>query len=155
MADPTVPPELASILATLAQFAPQQQAQQYQNPATAPPSLPTTPANADPRLQGRKQPQSDHPAFPSNLDQFQSSANQDEYDPSGSYNPEAAEFHPVKPQSRTTSHQPQQQEQNIIDPATITEWSAGLRCVTKVAAQTPMFADKIRGVCLGRVCSCI
>ena len=146
MADPTVPPELASILATLAQFAPQQQAQQYQNPPTAPPSLPTTPANADPRLQGRKQPQSTHPGFPSSLDQNQISTNGDEYDPSSSYNPKAAEFHPVNPHSRATSQQPQQQEQTIIDPATITEWSAGLRCVTKIAAQTPMFADKIRGV---------
>lgn len=33
---------------------------------------------------------------------------------------------------------------NVIDPATITEWSTGLKCVTKVAANDPRFGDAIR-----------
>ncbi|KAF2500597.1 hypothetical protein BU16DRAFT_523376 [Lophium mytilinum] len=32
----------------------------------------------------------------------------------------------------------------LIDPATITEWSHGLRCVSKIAAQTPSFKMAIR-----------
>jgi hypothetical protein len=71
--------------------------------------------------------------------------------PSTLYNPQAAVFQPVVPQQRVISQPsrtstPQQQEHTIIDPATITEWSAGLRCVTKIAAQNPLFAEKIRGV---------
>ena len=34
----------------------------------------------------------------------------------------------------------------IVDPATITEWAQGLRCVTKVSAQNPNFGAKIRQV---------
>jgi hypothetical protein len=33
-----------------------------------------------------------------------------------------------------------------IDPATITEWKQGLRCVIKVAAQNPNFAASVRKV---------
>lgn len=143
MADPTVPPDLASILATLAQFAPQQQGQQQ-----APPPAATTPTITDPRLQRRQQQnaqssfQPSHEKHPKQVDHS-----------SSSYNPQAAVFQPVKPQGRSTpqpprTSTPQQEQQTIIDPATITEWSAGLRCVTKIAAQNPMFADKIRGVSL-------
>ncbi|THY70169.1 hypothetical protein D6C86_08280 [Aureobasidium pullulans] len=141
MADPTVPPDLASILATLAQFAPQQQEQQQ-----APPPAATTPTITDPRLQRRQQQnaqssfQPSHEKHPKQVDHA-----------SSSYNPQAAVFQPVKPQGRSTpqpprTSAPQQEQQTIIDPATITEWSAGLRCVTKIAAQNPMFADKIRGL---------
>jgi len=35
------------------------------------------------------------------------------------------------------------------DPATITDWAPGLRCVSKVAAQSPEFASSIRRVGLG------
>lgn len=34
----------------------------------------------------------------------------------------------------------------MIDPATITIWSEGLRCVTKLAAQNAQFAESIRRV---------
>jgi hypothetical protein len=34
----------------------------------------------------------------------------------------------------------------LIDPATITEWKQGLRCVSKVAAQNPGFASAVRKV---------
>jgi hypothetical protein len=34
----------------------------------------------------------------------------------------------------------------LIDPATITEWKQGLRCVSKIASQNPDFAASIRKV---------
>ncbi|KAM0720460.1 hypothetical protein Q7P37_004596 [Cladosporium fusiforme] len=56
-----------------------------------------------------------------------------------------------RPQSRsTTPSQPPPQSQiqpqppSIIDPATITVWQDGLRCVTKIAAQNKMFEASIR-----------
>ncbi|TIA13846.1 hypothetical protein D6C80_06062 [Aureobasidium pullulans] len=140
MADPTVPPDLASILATLARFAPQQQEQQQ-----APPPAATTPTITDPRLQRRQQ-QNAQSSFQPSYEKHPKPVDHS----SSSYNPQAAVFQPVKPQGRSTPQPPktsttQQEQQTIIDPATITEWSAGLRCVTKIAAQNPMFADKIRG----------
>lgn len=140
MADPTVPPDLASILATLAQFAPQQQQQDQQPP---PPPTATTPTITDPRLQ-RRQNNQPYSQIPQHLQQNNTQS-------STAYNPQAAVFQPITSQHLTTSQPsrtstPQQQEQTIIDPATITEWSAGLRCVTKIAAQNPLFAEKIRGV---------
>lgn len=58
-----------------------------------------------------------------------------------------------RPQSRSTTpsqappqSQPQPQQQSIIDPATITVWQDGLRCVTKIAAQNKMFEASIRRV---------
>ncbi|THX60400.1 hypothetical protein D6D06_01229 [Aureobasidium pullulans] len=140
MADPTVPPDLASILATLARFAPQQQEQQQ-----APPPAATTPTITDPRLQRRQQ-QNAQSSFQPSYEKHPKPVDHS----SSSYNPQAAVFQPVKPQGRSTpqppkTSTPQQEQQTIIDPAMITEWSAGLRCVTKIAAQSPMFADKIRG----------
>ena len=49
----------------------------------------------------------------------------------------------LRPQSRsaaTASPNP------VIDPATITTWQEGLRCVTKIAAQNAQFASSIRKV---------
>jgi hypothetical protein len=143
MADPTVPPDLASILATLAQFAPQQQQDQQQPP----PPTATTPTITDPRLQ-RRQNQSTSQPYNQTLQNFQQHNTPQSSTP---YNPQAAVFQPVVPQQRVISQPsrtstPLQQEHTIIDPATITEWSAGLRCVTKIAAQNPLFAEKIRGV---------
>jgi hypothetical protein len=67
MADPIVPPDLASILATLAQFAPQQQQDQQQPP----PPTTTTPTITDPRLQRRQQTQPNQPSHsPSNKTTF-------------------------------------------------------------------------------------
>jgi hypothetical protein len=145
MADPTVPPDLASILATLAQFAPQQQQNQQPPPPTS-----TTPTITDPRLQRRQQNHINQPsAQPYN--QIPHHLQQNTPQTSTPYNPQATVFQPVIPQQRpipqpSRTSTPQQQEHTIIDPATITEWSAGLRCVTKIAAQNPLFAEKIRGV---------
>ncbi|KAI5210957.1 hypothetical protein AUEXF2481DRAFT_39059 [Aureobasidium subglaciale EXF-2481] len=146
MTDPTVPPDLASILATLAQFAPQQQDQQQPPQSTA-----TPPAITDPRLQRRQQNQIIQSSNQTFHSQTSSQLQHNDHQSSNSYNPQAAIFQPVKPQGRSApppprTSTPQQQEQTIIDPATITEWSAGLRCVTKIAAQNPGFAEKIRGL---------
>jgi hypothetical protein len=146
MADPKVPPDLASILATLAQFAPQQQQDQQQTP----PPTATTPTITDPRLQRRQQNQSNQPSTQP-FNQLPQSLLQSNAQSPTPYNPQAAVFQPVVPQQRaipqpSRTSTPQQQEQTIIDPATITEWTAGLRCVTKIAAQNPLFAEKIRGV---------
>lgn len=35
----------------------------------------------------------------------------------------------------------------LIDPATITEWKQGLRCVSKIAAQNANFAQIVRKAC--------
>lgn len=45
---------------------------------------------------------------------------------------------PPKPQDKSTTP--------LIDPATITEWKQGLRCVSKIAQQNPEFAATIRKV---------
>jgi hypothetical protein len=146
MADPTVPPDLASILATLAQFAPQQQQERQQTPSPTA----ATPTITDPRLQRRQQNQSNQ-STTQPFNHIPQSLLQNNAQSSTSYNPQAAVFQPVVSQQRAVpqpsrTSTPQQQEQTIIDPATITEWTAGLRCVTKIAAQNPLFAEKIRGV---------
>jgi hypothetical protein len=60
-----------------------------------------------------------------------------------------------RPQSRSTTPfqaqnvQPQRvqhQAPSVIDPATITIWQDGLRCVTKIASQNKMFEASIRKV---------
>lgn len=50
----------------------------------------------------------------------------------------------LRPQSRTTAS-----PKPMIDPASITTWQEGLRCVTKIAAQNSAFADSIRRVSQG------
>jgi hypothetical protein len=45
---------------------------------------------------------------------------------------------PPKPQDRISTP--------LIDPATITEWKQGLRCVSKIATQNPDFAPSVRKV---------
>ena len=47
----------------------------------------------------------------------------------------------LRPQSRSTAS-----PKPMIDPATITTWQDGLRCVTKLAAQNVHFAASIRRV---------
>jgi hypothetical protein len=57
-----------------------------------------------------------------------------------------------RPQSRSTTPfqaqhiQPQPQAPSVIDPATITVWQDGLRCVTKIASQNKTFETSIRKV---------
>ncbi|KAK5107401.1 hypothetical protein LTR62_001305 [Meristemomyces frigidus] len=48
----------------------------------------------------------------------------------------------VRPQTRTTTPKPKP----MIDPATITTWQEGLRCVTKIAASNAAFASSIKRV---------
>jgi len=57
--------------------------------------------------------------------------------------PQAAAQDPrLRPQSRSATASPKP----MIDPATITTWQEGLRCVTKIAAQNAQFAVSIRRV---------
>ncbi|KAG8626898.1 hypothetical protein KVT40_005843 [Elsinoe batatas] len=46
----------------------------------------------------------------------------------------------------TTPLRPQPSSGPVIDPATITEWSTGLRCVSKIATQNPNFANAIKSM---------
>ncbi|KAF2226417.1 hypothetical protein BDZ85DRAFT_49843 [Elsinoe ampelina] len=46
----------------------------------------------------------------------------------------------------TTNLRPQPPSGPVIDPATITEWSTGLRCVSKIATQNPNFANAIKSM---------
>jgi len=94
MANSTVPPDLASILATLSQFAPPVQANVQANGVS---NLAPSP------------------------------------DPST--------------ETRAKSPQPQQP---VIDTALITDWSTGLRCVTKIAAQNSHFPEIINRVRFAR-----
>ncbi|GAB7339441.1 hypothetical protein MBLNU457_6071t1 [Dothideomycetes sp. NU457] len=89
----SVSPDLASILATLSQFAQPAQANDHQSSVI--------PTNDTPNL-----------------------------------------LPPPDPRITSQSKSPQPQ-QPVIDPAAITDWSHGLRCVTKIAAQNPHFAEII------------
>lgn len=51
------------------------------------------------------------------------------------------------PTSSTLPPAPQTSAPAAIDPATITEWAQGLRCVTKIAARNPSFKPIIQKVC--------
>ena len=51
-----------------------------------------------------------------------------------------------RPQSRSVTPAQTPQPTNVIDPATITTWQQGLRCVTKIAAQNKMFESSIKRV---------
>lgn len=61
-----------------------------------------------------------------------------------------------RPQSRsitpahTQNNQVLPQQHSVIDPAAITVWQDGLRCVTKIAAQNKMFEASIRRVSASR-----
>jgi len=93
----SVTPDLASILATLSQFAQPAQANDHHSSVIRANDTPNLLSPSDPRIT-----------------------------------------------SQIKSPQPQQ---SVIDPAVITDWSHGLRCVTKIAAQNPHFADIINRVC--------
>lgn len=186
-------PDLSSILATLAQFAPQattpqpqvqpqesttppgqplQDANQYlqsflQQPATHPIPQPQTLQpqfqSQDPRLRNRSRthtpdvntlPPHPQPSSLPGLGQHHAylatpQPSQSQFDPSQqglqrqqSYDPRPS----PQPQQRSASAQPPPQTGLVIDPAAITEWTAGLRCVNKIAAQNRDFAGAIKRV---------
>jgi len=101
---PSLPPELASILATLSQHA-------------APAPVSNNEVTSD--------------AF---------ATEEETYDPAD-FTPLSPAVSRARPQTRTA-----QPQQPLIDPATITDWSAGLRCVSKVASQNSRFAEVIKRV---------
>ena len=71
------------------------------------------------------------------------------YQPTSPLQPtvDKAEDPRLRPHSRSATASPQP----IVDPATITKWQDGLRCVTSIAAKSSRFADSIRRVSLNRV----
>jgi len=95
-----------------------------------------------------------------------SQSQQQAYDPNQSYlgyqdlsqtqpSPQTLPSHqPTDPRllNRSTSQQlptPRPQDRTsypLIDPATITEWKQGLRCVSKIASQNADFAPSVRKV---------
>jgi len=122
-------PDLQAILATLAQYS---QQSKTEPPRSQEPYQPT---------------QSDHvtPSVPANSNL--SAVLQNTRVESISADPRLR----GRPQSRSvTPSQPPKQDQtqppSVIDPATITVWQDGLRCVTKIAAQNKMFEATIRRV---------
>lgn len=101
------PPDLASILRTLAGLAPQAQPQQDQ-----------------PIIHGQ---------VPSHFEQ-----------PQQSWTPIAEQVSSI-PRSTTPTEPPP--PKNVVDPASIIEWSAGLRCVMKTVARHENVLNDIRKVC--------
>ena len=68
-------------------------------------------------------------------------AEDDVYDP--------ADIPVARPQTRTSQPPPlrkAQPQQQVIDPSSITQWSEGLRCVSKVSSLNPQFAESIKRV---------
>jgi len=106
------PPDLASILKTLADLTPQNN--QHQTPAQIqPPSQPAVHTQAEPNRE------------------FQQVWQQQ-----------------LEKASQPRSTTPVDAPPKIVDPASIIEWSAGLRCVTKTVAKHDNIINEIRKVCV-------
>lgn len=82
--------------------------------------------------------QSQTPPYPAHLDQSQTSQ---------SWVPKAEQAVPL-PRSTTPDYPPiaPAASKNVVDPATIVEWSAGLRCVMKTVAKHDNMLSDIRKV---------
>lgn len=124
-------PDLASVLRTLASLA----SAGNQQPVQQPPQQPViqqqyNPSHVYDPAQYHKSPQ----LFPT-LAQ-----------PNPTYPFGVAEDHRPDPQHRRSIQNLHRNTPTppLIDPATITEWSQGLRCVSKIAAQNPNFKVAIR-----------
>jgi hypothetical protein len=133
----SAPPDLSAILATLAQFS-------QQNGAASPAPHLQTPRSQDtaqstPPFQFGNASDAAHNATLPGL-MLEGLAPQHSTDPRLR----------SRPQSRSVTPAPV--KSSVIDPATITTWQDGLRCVTKIAAQNKMFEASIKRVS-GR-CSC-
>jgi hypothetical protein len=121
-------PDLQAILATLAQYS-----QQQHTAASQPlPPAPYEPDHATPTVQT----DSDSSAFAQNARVESVSA-----DPRLRGRPQSRSITPAQ-----ALKQEQVQPAAVIDPATITVWQDGLRCVTKIAAQNKLFETTIRRV---------
>ena len=121
-------PDLQALLATLSQYTPpvhQHHGVQLPNLAQIHAPTPTisTPWAFDVERSAAFTPQSPFAAIPAPKQRSQ--------DPR------------LRPQSRAVTASPKPPQ---IDPATITSWQEGLRCVTKIAAQNAQFAVGIKKV---------
>lgn len=123
------PPDLQAILATLAQYSQQSTANQAPQPA---PYQHVDLKHATPAVSDDTNPS----AFAQNAIVDAAPA-----DPRLRGRPQSRSTTPAQPLNRLETQTP-----SIIDPATITVWQDGLRCVTKIAAQNKMFETTIRRV---------
>lgn len=124
-------PDLASVLRTLASLASAGNQQPHQQPHQQPViQQQYNPSHVYDPAQYHKSPQ----LFPT-LAQ-----------PNPAYPFGVAEDHRPDPQHRRSIQNLHRNTPTppLIDPATITEWSQGLRCVSKIAAQNPNFKVAIR-----------
>lgn len=122
-------PDLQAILATLAQYSQQSAANQAPQPA---PYQHNDFEHATPVASEDTNPS----AFAQNAIIDAAPA-----DPRLRGRPQSRSITPAQPPNRLEA-----QTQSVIDPATITVWQDGLRCVTKIAAQNKMFETTIRRV---------
>lgn len=132
MADNNIEPnaDLAKILATLASL---------QQPASAAPQEPQ---------QGYEQAQAypGHSGYTEHVQRYPPPQSQP-YPPTA----DPRLQHRPAPQRLSTTPKPQDRVSTpLIDPATITDWKQGLRCVSKIGGQKPDFAASIRKVLVKR-----
>ena len=119
MADPNTVPDLQSILATLSQYA---------NPAVPFP-VPDVQAQSN----------SGDPVNATKHDEDAASSTAPVPTPVSQHR---AQDPRLRPQSRSATASPKP----MIDPATITTWKEGLRCVSKISEQNAQFAARIKKV---------
>lgn len=140
------PPDLASVLRTLASLAPSTQQLIGQQPIhlqAQPLSFSSqVPSEATPNFghqtdqqtwpEGSTTPPYEPPPAHAFASQYNQQTIQHSWNQTTEYNP----------QGPPTSYQPK----NVIDPSTIIEWSAGLRCVMKTVAKNENIVSEIRRV---------
>ncbi|KAF2135622.1 uncharacterized protein K452DRAFT_239038 [Aplosporella prunicola CBS 121167] len=114
-------PDLATVLRNLAALKPQQPQHAAPTRSTTPPGYPTYPV-----------PQANSQQF------FAQPTGAALADPSRPNHHDFPRGFAAAPQQQLKPAPP------VIDPATITEWSQGLRCVSKIAAQNPSFQGQIQ-----------
>jgi len=137
------PPDLASVLRTLASLAPSTQHLIGQQPihvqaqassfsSQAPPqAAPNFGHQADQQSwpEGSTTPPYEPPPAHAFASQYKQQPSQHSWNQTTEYNP----------QSPPPSHQPK----HVVDPSTIIEWSAGLRCVMKTVAKNENIVAEI------------
>jgi hypothetical protein len=126
-------PDLQAILATLAQYT--QQSTSSATPTPAP--QPTATLSSFPTI----------PATEENVQATSHNASIETApaDPRLRGRPQSQSTTPFQAQNGQPQHV-QPQTSSAIDPATITVWQDGLRCVTKIASHNKMFEASIRKV---------
>jgi hypothetical protein len=155
-------PDLASVLRTLASLAPPMQQSVGQQPEQVQSSTFLTQTSTQTASNVEQQPwpqRSTTPPYPPQPQSFPSQYSQQPWPPRSTTPP-----YPPPPQTYPTQHgqqpnqqswnqrpeyghqPPPQQAKNLVDPSTIIEWSAGLRCVMKTVAKNENIVKEIQRV---------